>query len=76
MEDADVADRLPFDETRTMRLAGYSGLAAFCLAVFCVCYREHLHGRIHHPDDVVHELSLTLLAFDAGSPNDSTCSEP
>jgi capsular exopolysaccharide synthesis family protein len=30
--------------------------------VFGVASREHLQGRIHHPDDVVHELSLTLLA--------------
>ena len=45
-----------------MRLATYAGLAAFCLVVFGIAYREHLQGRIHHPDDVVHELSLPLLA--------------
>jgi Mrp family chromosome partitioning ATPase len=27
-----------------------------------VSYREHMQRRIHHPDDVVHELSLPLLA--------------
>ena len=62
MEDADIAERLPLDETKGMRIAGYAGLAAFFLVVLGVSYREHLQGRIHHPDDVVHELSLTLLA--------------
>jgi capsular exopolysaccharide synthesis family protein len=62
LDDADHAERLPVDETKGMKLAGFAGLAAFCLVVFGVSYREHLQGRIHHPDDVVHELSLTLLA--------------
>jgi polysaccharide biosynthesis transport protein len=62
LEDAELAERLPLDETKGMRIAGYAGLAAFCLVVLGVSYREHLQGRIHHPDDVVHELSLTLLA--------------
>ena len=62
LEDAEFAERLPLDETKGMRIASYAGLAAFCMVVFGVSYREHLQGRIHHPDDVVHELSLTLLA--------------
>lgn len=62
LEDADVAESLPVDETKGMQLAGFAGLAAFCLVVSGVCYHEHHQGRIHHPDDVVNELSLTLLA--------------
>jgi Mrp family chromosome partitioning ATPase len=62
MDDADHVETLPIDESRGMKLAGLSGLGVFCLVVGGISYREHLQRRIHHSDDVVHELSLPLLA--------------
>jgi Mrp family chromosome partitioning ATPase len=68
LEDAEVAERLPVDESKGMKVASFAGIAAFCLVVGGIGYREHLQSRIHHPDDVVHELSLTLLASTPGLP--------
>ena len=62
VDEADHVELLPVDESRGMKMAGLAGLAVFCVVVGGVSYREHLQHRIHHSDDVVHELSLPLLA--------------
>jgi succinoglycan biosynthesis transport protein ExoP len=59
---ADHVELLPTDESRGMKLAGLAGLGVFCLVVAGVSYREHVQRRIYHPDDIVHELSLPVLA--------------
>ncbi len=61
LDDAELAEALPLDESKGLKAAGFAGLAAFCLVAVGIGYREHQHGRIHHPDDIVNELSLTLL---------------
>ncbi|HEV8058326.1 MAG TPA: hypothetical protein VGP68_00515 [Gemmataceae bacterium] len=69
LDDAEQAEPLPLDDSKGLKVAGFAGLAAFCLVALGIGYREHQHGRIHHPDDVVHELSLTLLATTPALPD-------
>ncbi len=62
VDEADHVELLPVDESRGMKMAGLAGLGVFFLVVGGISYREHLQRRIHHSDDIVHELSLPLLA--------------
>ncbi len=62
LDDADHAEALPIDHSQGLETAGVAGLGAFCLVVLGIGYHEHLQRRIRHSDDVIHELSMPLLA--------------